>query len=126
MGIDEKLKQKVIEVLKEIYDPEIPVNIYDLGLIYSIDMEENGVLKIVMTMTTPLCPVATSIVGMIEEELRDRLKDEVKDVVVELTFDPPWHPSMVSKEGREQLKMIYGYDIIEEMIRKAESSNNTT
>ena len=116
----EQLRKKVIEILKDVYDPEIPINIYDLGLVYKLEITDDNIVHIVMTMTTPLCPVVTSLVGMVEEELRERLGDAVKDVVVELTYDPPWHPSMVTKEGREQLKMIYGYDIVEEMIKKAE------
>ncbi len=120
----EEIKKKVIEALKEVYDPEIPISIYDLGLIYEIEVTDDLVVNIKMGLTTPFCPVAGSLAGIAEEEVRARV-DGIKDVVVELTYEPPWHPSRVTPEGREQLKMIYGYDIVEEMLkREKEVSGN--
>jgi FeS assembly SUF system protein len=91
----------IIANLKDVYDPEIPVNIYDLGLIYNVDIDENDVAHIVMTLTAPGCPVA----DMLLEETRHSaiLVDGVKDANVELTFEPPWDKSMMSEEARLEL-----------------------
>jgi FeS assembly SUF system protein len=91
----------IIANLKDVYDPEIPVNIYDLGLIYNVDIDENDVAQIVMTLTAPGCPVA----DMLLEETRHSaiLVDGVKDANVELTFEPPWDKSMMSEEARLEL-----------------------
>ena len=91
----------IIANLKDVYDPEIPVNIYDLGLIYNVDIDENDIAHIVMTLTAPGCPVA----DMLLEETRhsDILVEGVKDAEVELTFDPPWDKSMMSEEARLEL-----------------------
>jgi FeS assembly SUF system protein len=94
----------VIEALKEIYDPEIPVNIYDLGLIYGVDVTEDGDVALVMTLTTPHCPVAESMPG--EVELRIASVPGVRDAQVEVTWDPPWDPSKMSDEARLELGML--------------------
>ena len=109
----EKIKKKVIEVLKNTYDPEIPVNVYDLGLIYKIDVLDNGDIKIDMTMTTPTCPIAGIIVEMVEESLGETFGKEHK-IDINLVWDPPWTPDKVTSEGRKKLKELYGYDIVEE------------
>ncbi len=114
----EAIKNKIINILKEIYDPEIPVNVYDLGLIYEINISDDGKVHIKMGVTTALCPVSSSLASIAEEELKAKLP-EAKEVKVEIVFDPPWDPRRVTPEGREQLKMIYGYDIVEEMIKRA-------
>jgi len=91
----------IIANLKDVYDPEIPVNIYDLGLVYNVDVDENDVAHIVMTLTAPGCPVA----DMLLEEARHSaiLVEGVKDAEVELVFDPPWEKSMMSEEARLEL-----------------------
>ena len=91
----------VIERLKDVYDPEIPVNIYDLGLIYNVDIDETNKANIIMTLTSPGCPVA----DMLVEDVRQaaRAVDNVLAVDVELTFDPPWDKSMMSEEARLEL-----------------------
>jgi len=91
----------IINNLKEVYDPEIPVNIYDLGLIYNIDVDENNKASIIMTLTAPGCPVADMLV---EDTKQAALTVEgVEDAHVELTFEPPWDKSMMSEEARLEL-----------------------
>lgn len=112
---------KVIKALKEVYDPEIPVNVYDLGLIYEIHAEEvkpgKYYVKIVMTLTAIGCPVVGQIAAYAEEAIKEMVP-EVEEVEVELTFDPPWSPDYVTEEGRELLKAIYGYDVVEDWKRR--------
>lgn len=93
-------KEQVIEVIKECYDPEIPVNIYDLGLIYNIEANENAV-AVQMTLTSQACPSAAQI----PDELRSRIQSQlgVSDVSINVTFDPPWEPTKISPEGRKIL-----------------------
>ena len=90
----------IINNLKEVYDPEIPVNVYDLGLIYNVDIIENNV-NIVMTLTAPGCPVVDILVDDINAAAR--AVDGIENVNVELTFDPPWDKSMMSEEARLEL-----------------------
>ncbi len=117
----EAIKKKVIEALKNVYDPEIPVNVWDLGLIYDIKVDDEGKIKIVMTLTAPGCPVAGLVAMQAEEAVRQAVP-EAKDVEVELTFDPPWDPRRVTPEGRKQLKEIFGYDVVEEWIKRMEEA----
>jgi FeS assembly SUF system protein len=93
----------VIEALKDIYDPEIPVNIYDLGLIYGVDVNEGHVL-VTMTLTTPHCPVAESMPG--EVEMRVGAVPGVGDAEVNLVWDPPWDPQKMSDEAKLELGML--------------------
>jgi FeS assembly SUF system protein len=94
----------VIAALKEIYDPEIPVNIYELGLIYGVDVDEDGDVTVTMTLTTPHCPVAESMPG--EVELRVGAVPGVRDAEVNLVWDPPWDPAKMSDEARLELGML--------------------
>ena len=101
----EALKARVVEVLRTIYDPEIPVNIYDLGLIYGIECGPDGVVDIHMTLTSPGCPVAQTFPGMVE----GRVQDEVEGVTaaqVELVWDPPWSPEVLSEEVKLELGLL--------------------
>jgi FeS assembly SUF system protein len=100
---NEELKDRVIEALKSIYDPEIPVDIYELGLIYDIDISEDGDAVVTMTLTTPHCPVAESMPG--EVEMRVLSVPGVRDAEVKLVWDPPWDPSKMSDEARLELGM---------------------
>ena len=84
----EALGEKIVRVLKTIFDPEIPVDIYELGLIYDVFVNEDNDVKILMTLTTPNCPVAESLPQEVKEKVREL--DEVNEVELELTFDPPW------------------------------------
>jgi len=91
----------IIDNLKEVYDPEIPVNVYDLGLIYNVDVDENNTANIIMTLTAPGCPVADMLVEEITEAARS--VDTIETVNVDLTFEPPWEKSMMSEEARLEL-----------------------
>ena len=96
--------EAVIAALKEIYDPEIPVNIYDLGLIYNVEISPEGHAHVQMTLTTPNCPVAESMPG--EVELRVGAVPGVGDALVELVWDPPWDPQKMSDEAKLELGML--------------------
>ena len=98
------LYEAVIDALKEIYDPEIPVNIYDLGLIYDVEITPEHHAKVKMTLTTPHCPVAESMPG--EVELRVGAVPGIGDAEVELVWDPPWDPQKMSDEARLELGML--------------------
>ena len=98
-----ELKEKIIKEIKKIYDPEIPVNIYELGLIYEIKIEKDNNVKVKMTLTTPNCPVAESL----PKEVKDSIIQvkEVNDVDLELVWDPPWDKSMMSEAAKLELNL---------------------
>ena len=98
------LYERVVDALKEIYDPEIPVNIYDLGLIYGVDVTDQGDVAITMTLTTPHCPVAESMPG--EVETRAMAVPGVRDAEVNLVWDPPWDMASMSDEAKLELGML--------------------
>ena len=98
------LYEDVIAALKDIFDPEIPVNIYDLGLIYGVDVDDNSGVVVTMTLTTPHCPVAESMPG--EVELRVSSVPGIRDAEVNLVWDPPWDPAKMSDEARLELGML--------------------
>ncbi len=98
------LYEAVIAALKDIFDPEIPVNIYDLGLIYGVDVADDCAVVVTMTLTTPHCPVAESMPG--EVELRVGSVPGVRDAEVNLVWDPPWDPAKMSDEARLELGML--------------------
>jgi len=97
------LTDKLVAALKTVYDPEIPVDIYELGLIYRIDVSEDMVVTIDMTLTAPGCPVAGEMPGWVEQAVRG--VDGVSDVRVNMVFDPPWDPSRMSDEAKLALNM---------------------
>ena len=99
-----ELGDKIVNVLKTIYDPEIPVDIYELGLIYDVFVNEADEVKILMTLTTPNCPVAETLPLEVEEKVKSL--DEVKDAEVEITFDPPWSQDLMSEEAKLELGML--------------------
>ena len=103
MSVD-KIKKQVNAALETVYDPEIPVNVIALGLIYEVSVSENHDVKIVMTLTAPNCPVAGDIV----QEVQDKSKavEGVKDVHVQLTFDPPWDREMMTEEAKLELGFL--------------------
>ncbi|OQX89421.1 MAG: hypothetical protein B6D65_03270 [candidate division Zixibacteria bacterium 4484_93] len=107
MNENERIKKEVISVLRQIYDPEIPVSVYDLGFIYDVAVE-NGNVKIAMTLTVPGCPLHQMITKQVEQGVR--AIGGVKDVEVALTFDPPWTPDRITEEGKKLLRS-YGYRI---------------
>ena len=100
----EKLGEEIVRVLKTIYDPEIPVDIYELGLIYDVFVSEDQNAKILMTLTSPNCPVAESLPVDIEEKVKS-LK-EINSCEVEITFDPTWTSEMMSEEAKLELGML--------------------
>ena len=103
-GAGSDLQATVVDALKSIYDPEIPVDIYELGLIYDVDISEDGDAVVTMTLTTPHCPVAESLPN--EVELRVLSVPGIRDAVVNLVWDPPWDPSRMSDEARLELGML--------------------
>lgn len=101
---DISLGEQIVRVLKSIYDPEIPVDIYELGLIYDVMVNEDMDVKILMTLTSPNCPVAESLLQEVEQKVK--AIDAVKSVELELTFDPPWSRDLMSEEAKLELGML--------------------
>ncbi|MFN3197174.1 MAG: SUF system Fe-S cluster assembly protein [Bradymonadia bacterium] len=101
---EEGLRERIVDALKTIYDPEIPVNIYDLGLIYEVNLDEDRNVEVIMTLTSPHCPVAESMPA--EVEARTRLVPGTSDVKVELTWEPPWNPDSMTDEAKLELGMF--------------------
>ena len=99
-----QLEDSIIRVLKEIYDPEIPVNIYDLGLVYELDVDDENRVKLVMTLTAPNCPMADDIIAEVQHKVE--AIEGVTEVNLKLTFDPPWDESMLSEEARLELGLL--------------------
>lgn len=97
LGVADRIK----EVLETVFDPEIPVNIVELGLVYEIITKEDGTAKVIMTLTAPNCPVADGIINEVQEKIET--VENVENALVELTFDPPWDRSMMSDEARLEL-----------------------
>ena len=100
----DELTDKLIVQLKTVFDPEIPVDIYELGLIYKVDVSDDLEVAIEMTLTAPGCPVAGEMPGWVEDAVREI--PEVRSVKVDLVFDPPWDPSRMSDEAKLQLNMF--------------------
>lgn len=100
----QQLGENIVKVLKTIYDPEIPVDIYELGLIYDVFVNETNDVKILMTLTSPNCPVAETLPMEIEEKVK--AMDQVNGVEVELTFDPTWTKDLMSEEAKLELGML--------------------
>ena len=100
----QELGEKIVRVLKTIYDPEIPVDIYELGLIYDVFVNEAYEVKVLMTLTSPNCPVAESLPLEVEEKVKSL--DVVKDAEVEITFDPPWTQELMSEEAKLELGLL--------------------
>ena len=101
----EETGREIIEALRTVYDPEIPVNIYELGLVYKVDVEDDNKVLVEMTLTSPHCPVAESLPG--EVELKVAGVEGVNGCEVKIVWDPPWHPSMMTEEAQLELGMIY-------------------
>jgi FeS assembly SUF system protein len=99
-----ELENKIVAVLKTVYDPEIPVDIYELGLIYEIQINDEFEVKIIMTLTSPNCPAAESLPAEVEQKVKGL--EEVKGFGLEITFEPTWDKSMMSEEAQIELGMI--------------------
>lgn len=100
----ERLREEVVGALQCVYDPEIPINIYELGLIYELDVSTEGFVDVVMTLTSPACPVAGQMPGMVKSAVEQ--VTGVRAAEVELTWDPPWSPDRVSEAGKLQLGLL--------------------
>jgi len=100
----EILGEEIIKIISGIYDPEIPVNIYELGLIYDVKISDQGDVKIEMTLTSPNCPVAESLPAEVEEKVK--AIEKINDVKVKIVFDPAWTKEMMSEEARLELGML--------------------
>ncbi len=100
----QELGEKIVKVLKTIYDPEIPVDIYELGLIYDVLVNEDNEVRILMTLTSPNCPVAETLPVEVEEKVKSL--NAVKDAEVEITFDPPWTQDLMSEEAKLELGLL--------------------
>ena len=98
---DDELSQRIVEAIQEIYDPEIPVNVYDLGLIYDFTVNDDNTVDIVMTLTAPNCPAAGVLPGQVEDAVRE--VEGVEDAELKLTFNPPFSPEMMSEEAKLEL-----------------------
>lgn len=101
---EENFGEKIVAILRTIYDPEIPVDIYELGLIYDVEVSEEMEVKITMTLTSPNCPVADSM----PQEVKDKVEtlDEVKECIIDLVFEPPWTMEMMSEEAKFELGLM--------------------
>lgn len=97
--------ENIIKALKTVFDPEIPVDIYELGLIYDVQISDEGAVKIIMTLTTPNCPVAESLPQEVKEKVAE--VDGVKEVDLELTFEPSWNKDMMSEEAKFELGILF-------------------
>ena len=102
-AVSEATKGKVIEAIQTVYDPEIPINIWEVGLIYEVDVDDDGRARVVMTLTSPMCPVAESLPVEVEEKVA--AVDGITAVDVEITWDPPWDPEMMSEAAKLELGM---------------------
>jgi FeS assembly SUF system protein len=99
-----QIRDRVIAVLKTVYDPEIPVDIYELGLVYGVDVSDDGEVHVTMTLTTPMCPVAETLPPEVEDKVRNVIG--VKDVVLDLVWDPAWSVDMMSDAARLELNLM--------------------
>ena len=99
-----ELGEEIVKVLKTIFDPEIPVDIYELGLIYDVFVNEDNDVKVLMTLTTPNCPVAESLPLEVKNKINDM--NDVKSAEVEMTFDPPWSKDLMSEEAKLELGFL--------------------
>ncbi|MGY8931791.1 MAG: SUF system Fe-S cluster assembly protein [Flavobacteriales bacterium] len=100
----EELGEEIVKVICTIYDPEIPVNIYELGLIYDVEVSDIGDVRIEMTLTSPNCPVAESLPAEVEEKVK--AIDKINDAKVNIVFEPPWTKEMMSDEAKLELGML--------------------
>jgi len=99
-----EIEGKIVEALKTVYDPEIPVNVYDLGLIYEVDVNDKQLATIKMTLTAPNCPLVDVLIADVENAVK--AVDGVKDIHIDLVFEPPWDKSMLSEEAKLELGML--------------------
>lgn len=119
----DKVKE-LIEILRNVYDPEIPINVYDLGLIYEVTMDNDKVVHVKMTLTAVGCPLSENLGYQVGAAIQQAIPD-AKDIEIDVVFDPPWTPPLkMTRLGREMFKAIYGYDIVEQWM-KTQGEQNT-
>jgi len=99
-----EMKERIVEVLRTVYDPEIPVDIYELGLVYEVTVDDAGQAHVLMTLTSPMCPVAESLPPEVEHKVSN--VEGVSSATVEVTWDPPWDPDMMSEAAKLELDMF--------------------
>jgi len=106
LSIDEMtaMREKIVEAIRTVFDPEIPVNIYELGLIYNIDIADTGAVEVKMTLTSPNCPAAESLPAEVEQKTAS--VEGVTDTKVHVVWDPPWGPEMMTEEAKLELNMM--------------------
>ncbi|MCS7111688.1 MAG: metal-sulfur cluster assembly factor [Ignisphaera sp.] len=107
MSSEEEVKRKIVETLKNVYDPEIPINIYDLGLLYSVSIKDNKI-DVTLGVTSPFCPLAYIIVEQAKTALKNAFPD--REVEVHLDLNTIWSPKMMTEDGRKLFRLLYGYD----------------
>ena len=112
---NDKIKE-LIEILRNVYDPEIPINVYDLGLIYEVTMGDDKVVHVKMTLTAVGCPLSENLGYQVGAAIQQAIPD-AKDIEIDVVFDPPWTPLKMTRLGREMFKAIYGYDIVEQWLK---------
>lgn len=110
-----ELKALVMAALEGVVDPELGVDVVNLGLVYNVEISDSGVVNITMTLTAVGCPLGELIASMVKEKLLS-LDKRIKDINLEITFDPPWNPKMVTEKGRKMLEKNFGYDVIGNLI----------
>lgn len=111
----EKVKE-LIETLRNVYDPEIPINVYDLGLIYEVMKDNDNVIHVKMTLTAVGCPLSENLGYQVGAAIQQVFPD-AKDIEIDVVFDPPWTPLKMTNLGREMFKALYGYDIVEQWLK---------
>ena len=104
MSVAMQVRDRIIAVIKTVYDPEIPVDIYELGLVYGVEVTDDGEAHVTMTLTSPMCPVAETLPPEVEDKIRNVIG--VKDVSLDLVWDPPWSVDMMSDAARLELNMM--------------------
>lgn len=117
----DKVKE-LIEILRNVYDPEIPINVYDLGLIYEITIDNDNVVHVRMTLTAVGCPLSENLGYQVGAAIQQVFPD-AKDIEIDVVFDPPWTPLKMTNLGREMFKAIYGYDIVEQWLKSQGQGN---
>ena len=120
----DKVKE-LIEILRNVYDPEIPINVYDLGLIYEVSMDNDKVVHVKMTLTAVGCPLSESLGYQVGAAIQQAIPD-AKDIEIDVVFDPPWTPLKMTRLGREMFKALYGYDIVEQWLKMQNEQNTQT
>ncbi|MGC9178642.1 MAG: metal-sulfur cluster assembly factor [Vulcanisaeta sp.] len=117
--------KELIEILRNVYDPEIPIDVYDLGLIYEVMLDNDKVVHVKMTLTAVGCPLSENLGYQVGAAIQQAIPD-AKDIEIDVVFDPPWTPLKMTRLGREMFKAIYGYDIVEQWLKSQNEQSTQT